>query len=109
MRTLSEKLCFIIPGYQGKEHMKRCFYWKNGLCNESEKGSHSAKKLSSLYPSSFQQEDQHDLVRSDSVLQRKHPTFMPRLSIFATASDVSHCEDAAHVSHKNEPGHAEEQ
>lgn len=74
------------------------------------KGLSSCQKaLSSLYSSSFQQEDQHDLVRLDSVLQRKHPTFMPRLSIFATASDVSHCEDAAHVSHKNEPGHAEEQ
>lgn len=45
---MSEKLCFIILGYQGKQHMKRCFYWKNGLCNESEKGSHSAKKLSVL-------------------------------------------------------------
>lgn len=65
--------------------------------------------LGSLYPSSFQQEDQHDLVRSDLALQRKHPTFVPRLSVFTTASDVSHREDAAHVSHKNEPGHAEEQ
>ena len=45
---MSEKLCFIILDYQGKQHMKRCFYWKNGLCNESEKGSHSAKKLSVL-------------------------------------------------------------
>lgn len=90
--------------------MKRAVFTGGMVCAMSMKRALILPKSSQFsIHQLFPTEDQHDLVRSDSVLQRKHPTFVPRLSIFATASDVSHCEDAAHVSHKNEPGHAEEQ
>lgn len=63
-------------------------------------------------PSLLEQDDQLDPCFTQArllALQRKQLTFVPRLSVFTAASDVSHREDAAHMSHKNEPGHAEKQ
>lgn len=42
-----------------------------------------------------------------AFLRRKYLTFMPRLSVLPTSSDVGHCKDTTHVSHKDEPGHTE--
>lgn len=32
MRTMSEKLCFITRGYQGKQHMKRAVFTGGAVC-----------------------------------------------------------------------------